>query len=71
MRLATAAAARGGGGGAPWWLVQEAGMTPAKAHPYVVSFGRLGLIEQDGATGKDVFRVSAEYARLAVAAETP
>lgn len=32
-------------------LAQEAGMTPAKAHPYVVSFGRLGLIEQDGATG--------------------
>ncbi|SIQ38533.1 IclR family transcriptional regulator [Pseudacidovorax sp. RU35E] len=32
-------------------LAHEAGMTPAKAHPYVVSFGRLGLIEQDGATG--------------------
>lgn len=32
-------------------LAQEAGMTPAKAHPYVVSFGRLGLVEQDPATG--------------------
>jgi DNA-binding IclR family transcriptional regulator len=32
-------------------LAREADMTPAKAHPYMVSFGRLGLIEQDGATG--------------------
>lgn len=33
-------------------LAQAAGMTPAKAHPYLVSFGKLGLIEQDGATGR-------------------
>lgn len=32
-------------------LAREAGMTPAKAHPYLVSFLRLGLIEQDEATG--------------------
>ena len=30
-------------------LAREADMTPAKAHPYLVSFGRLGLIEQDRA----------------------
>lgn len=29
-------------------LAREAGMTPAKAHPYLVSFGKLGLIERDG-----------------------
>ena len=29
-------------------LAREADMTPAKAHPYMVSFGRLGLIEQRG-----------------------
>ncbi len=33
-------------------LAREAGMTPAKAHPYLVSFLRLGLIEQDAATGR-------------------
>jgi len=32
-------------------LAREAEMTPAKAHPYMVSFGRLGLIEQDRASG--------------------
>ena len=32
-------------------LAQRAGMTSAKAHPYVVSFGKLGLVEQDPATG--------------------
>ena len=32
-------------------LAREADMTPAKAHPYMVSFGRLGLIEQDAASG--------------------
>ena len=32
-------------------LAQEAGMTPARAHPYLVSFGKLGLIEQDPGTG--------------------
>lgn len=29
-------------------LAAAAGMAPAKAHPYLVSFGRLGLIEQAG-----------------------
>lgn len=32
-------------------LAREAGMTPAKAHPYLVSFGKLGLIEQTNASG--------------------
>jgi DNA-binding IclR family transcriptional regulator len=32
-------------------LAREADMTPAKAHPYLVSFGKLGLIEKDAATG--------------------
>jgi len=32
-------------------LAREADMTPAKAHPYLVSFGKLGLIEQDLSTG--------------------
>ncbi|NMG02425.1 IclR family transcriptional regulator domain-containing protein [Azoarcus taiwanensis] len=33
-------------------LAREAGMSPAKAHPYLVSFGKLGLIEQDPITGR-------------------
>ncbi|MDO9599919.1 MAG: IclR family transcriptional regulator [Azoarcus sp.] len=33
-------------------LAREAGMPPAKAHPYLVSFGKLGLIEQDAITGR-------------------
>ncbi|AWI81269.1 IclR family transcriptional regulator [Parazoarcus communis] len=33
-------------------LAREAGMPPAKAHPYLVSFGKLGLIEQDPVTGR-------------------
>ena len=32
-------------------LAFEAGMAPAKAHPYLVSFGRIGLIEQEPITG--------------------
>ncbi len=32
-------------------LAAEAGMAPGKAHPYLVSFGKLGLVEQD-ATGR-------------------
>ena len=32
-------------------LAREAGMTAAKAHPYLVSFCKLGLMEQDGASG--------------------
>jgi len=33
-------------------LAREAGMTPAKAHPYLVSFSRLGLIERNEVTGR-------------------
>jgi DNA-binding IclR family transcriptional regulator len=33
-------------------LAREAGMTPAKAHPYLVSFGKLGLIDQDALSGR-------------------
>jgi len=36
-------------------LAREAGMAPAKAHPYLVSFSRLGLIEQDEASGRYEF----------------
>ena len=32
-------------------LAQAAGMAPPKAHPYLVSFGKLGLIAQDDASG--------------------
>ena len=32
-------------------LAQRAGMTSAKAHPYLVSYGKLKLIEQDPITG--------------------
>jgi DNA-binding IclR family transcriptional regulator len=32
-------------------LARDADMSPAKAHPYMVSFGRLGLIEQDRTSG--------------------
>lgn len=32
-------------------LAAEAGMSPAKAHPYLVSYGKVGLIVQDDATG--------------------
>lgn len=32
-------------------LARAADMTPAKAHPYLVSFGKLGLIEQDPISG--------------------
>jgi DNA-binding IclR family transcriptional regulator len=33
-------------------LAREAGMGAAKAHPYLVSFGKLGLIEQDAQSGR-------------------
>lgn len=33
-------------------LARAANMPPAKAHPYLVSFGKLGLIEQDPLTGR-------------------
>ncbi|WP_027015744.1 IclR family transcriptional regulator [Comamonas composti] len=32
-------------------LAREAAMSPAKAHPYLVSFCKLGLMEQDRASG--------------------
>ena len=32
-------------------LARAADMMPAKAHPYLVSFGKLGLIEQDAVSG--------------------
>lgn len=33
-------------------LAAAAGMPPAKAHRYLVSFGRMGLIEQEASTGR-------------------
>jgi DNA-binding IclR family transcriptional regulator len=33
-------------------LAADAGMSAAKAHPYLVSFGKLGLIEQDPVSGR-------------------
>src|SRR5438105_14854424 len=33
-------------------LARDAGMAPAKAHPYLVSFGKIGLVEQDRASGR-------------------
>src|SRR5262249_53396106 len=33
-------------------LASSAGMSAAKAHPYLVSFVRLGLVEQDKASGR-------------------
>ncbi|MFM8510491.1 MAG: IclR family transcriptional regulator, partial [Betaproteobacteria bacterium] len=33
-------------------LAQAAGMSAARAHPYLVSFGRLGLVEQDRHNGR-------------------
>ncbi len=33
-------------------LARDADMAPAKAHPYMVSFGRLGLIDQDPDSGR-------------------
>ena len=33
-------------------LAAAAGLPASRAHPYLVSFGRLGLIEQDGASGR-------------------
>ncbi|MEO6986934.1 MAG: helix-turn-helix domain-containing protein, partial [Paralcaligenes sp.] len=33
-------------------LATRAGMTSAKAHPYLVSFVRVGLVQQDSATGQ-------------------
>ena len=33
-------------------LAVEARMTPAKAHPYLVSFGKIGLVAQDPVSGR-------------------
>lgn len=33
-------------------LAREAGMVPAKAHPYLVSFIKLGLVEQEAGAGR-------------------
>lgn len=33
-------------------LAQAAAMTPAKAHPYLVSFAKLGFVEQDEVSGR-------------------
>jgi DNA-binding IclR family transcriptional regulator len=33
-------------------LAREAGMSPAKAHPYLVSFQKIGLVEQDTGGGR-------------------
>ncbi len=33
-------------------LASSAGMTSAKAHPYLVSFTRVGLVQQDASTGQ-------------------
>jgi hypothetical protein len=33
-------------------LAARAGLTPSRAHPYLVSFSRLGLVEQREATGR-------------------
>ena len=33
-------------------LAREAGMTPAKAHPYLVSFIKLGLVDQASGSGR-------------------
>jgi len=33
-------------------LARDAGMSPAKAHPYLVSFGKLGLVVQDDSSGR-------------------
>ncbi|XHS76334.1 IclR family transcriptional regulator [Burkholderiaceae bacterium UC74_6] len=33
-------------------LAQAAGMSPAKAHPYLVSFGKLGLVVQENEGGR-------------------
>lgn len=46
-------------------LAQAAGMPATKAHPYLVSFGQIGLIEQDAATGW--YRLGALALRLGLA----
>lgn len=36
-------------------LARQTGMAPAKAHPYLVSFLRIGLVEQDQSSGRYEF----------------
>ncbi|HJV67570.1 IclR family transcriptional regulator [Ideonella sp.] len=33
-------------------LAAKADLPPSRAHPYLVSYGRLGLVQQDGASGR-------------------
>lgn len=33
-------------------LAARAGLSPSRAHPYLVSYGRLGLVEQDATSGR-------------------
>ena len=33
-------------------LAARAGLPPSRAHPYLVSYGRLGLVQQDAASGR-------------------
>ncbi|MES2716100.1 MAG: IclR family transcriptional regulator [Pseudomonadota bacterium] len=33
-------------------LAAQAGMPPSRAHPHLVSYGRLGLVQQDSASGR-------------------
>ncbi len=33
-------------------LAAQAGLPPSRAHPYLVSFGRLGLVQQDADSGR-------------------
>jgi DNA-binding IclR family transcriptional regulator len=47
-----AALTRNGGAMTLGNLARDAGMTAAKAHPYLVSFGKLGLVAQDPAGGR-------------------
>jgi len=46
------ALAKSGGAMSLKQLAQEAQMTAAKAHPYLVSFGKLGLVSQDPVSGR-------------------
>ena len=48
-------------------LAREAGMPPAKAHPYLVSFSRIGLIEQDETTGRyEIGRLALELGLISL-----
>lgn len=47
-----AALTRNGGAMTLSNLARDAGMTAAKAHPYLVSFGKSGLVTQDPASGR-------------------